>query len=222
MLIDLKMLGKNVVIVGGGVESYRKTMDFLEAGAAILVVSKTFSDKIEQLAQNGKVKLRQEEVKNATDFMRNFNPKPDIVVAVTNDHELNAELVRCSKANGWMVYAADNPEVSDFILPAVAKVGEIQIGISTGGKSPAMASVLRRRIENILTQEDLLQIKLQNYLRKTLKDKIQEQKIRKNLLYSIMENLDIKKALEEGKFQEAQEMATIIIGKYLQDNIGKL
>ncbi|MCX8150701.1 MAG: bifunctional precorrin-2 dehydrogenase/sirohydrochlorin ferrochelatase [Candidatus Bathyarchaeota archaeon] len=218
MLIDFKIVGKHVVIIGGGAEGYRKTTDFLEAGASILVVSKSFSEKIKQLAQKDRIKLRQEEVQSAVTFLSNVNPKPDIIVAVTNNHQLNAELVKFSKSRRWMVYAPDNPEESDFTLPAVTKVGDIQIGISTGGKSPVMASVLRRRIENLVTYEDLLQVKLQNHIRKTLRHKVQEQKIRKELLYSIVENLEIKKALKEGKLQEAQERAKQIIEKHLERN----
>ena len=60
-----------------------------------------------------------------------------------------------------MVYAVDNPALSDFILPAVAQVGDVKVAVSTGGKSPAMARVLRERIEKLVTPEDLLEIELQ-------------------------------------------------------------
>lgn len=216
MLVDLKMAGKRVVVVGGGAESYRKTTNFLEAGASIIVVSKSFSPKIEQLAQKGKINLLQTEVKNAADFMSSFEPKPDLMVAVTNDHKLNAELIRCAKANCLMVYAPDNPKMSDFTLPAVAKVGDVRIGISTGGKSPAMASILRQRIENMITKEDLLQVKLQGYVRKTLRRKVQAQKVRRELLYTILQDSDIKKAVEEGKYREAQKLAIKVIEKHPQ------
>lgn len=216
MLVDLKADGKHVVVVGGGSESYRKTVDFLEAGAKILVVSKSFSEGIKQLGQAGKISLQQEEVINAEAFVSSFDPKPDIIVAVTNDHELNSELIKCAKANGCMVYAPDNPAKSDFILPAVAKVGEVRIAISTGGKSPAMASVLRQRIEKIITEEDLLQVKLQSHVREVLKHQVLDQKVRKELLYRILEDKKVSKFLEEGKFEEAQKMATKIIEKHLR------
>jgi siroheme synthase (precorrin-2 oxidase/ferrochelatase) len=44
MLVDLKVDGKTVVVVGGGSEGYRKTLDFVEAGAKVLVVSQEFSE----------------------------------------------------------------------------------------------------------------------------------------------------------------------------------
>ena len=54
MFVDLKFDGKYVVVVGGGSESYRKTMDFLDAGAKILVISKSFSSEIKHLQELGK------------------------------------------------------------------------------------------------------------------------------------------------------------------------
>ena len=207
MLVDLNFNRKYVVVVGGGSESYRKTQSFVEAGSKILVVSKTFSRGIKELHTWGKLELLQEEVKDAEAFVKNLKPKPDLLVAVTDNHELNAQLVKHAKTSGYMVYSVDDPAVSDFILPAIAKIGEVRVVISTAGKSPAMARLLRQRIEKLVTQEDLLQIKLQTYLREVLKKRISDQKVRKQILYKILENPEIQKLLKEEKFNEAQEMA---------------
>lgn len=221
MLVDLNFNGKYVVILGGGSESYRKTLSFVEASSKILVVSKTFSRGIKELHTMGKLELLQAEVKDGEAFVKNLKPKPDLLVAVTNDHKLNAQLIKHAKAAGCMVYAADNPAVSDFILPALAKVGEVRIAISTAGKSPAMARVLRQRIEKIVTQEDLLQIKLQTYARAVLKKRIQDQKVRKQILYKMLKNNEIKRFLKEGKLDEAKEMAMKILEKMVKDTSKK-
>ena len=206
-----------MVVVGGGSESYRKTQSFVEAGSKILVVSKTFSRDIKQLHALGKLKLLQEEVEDAEAFVKNLNPKPDLLVAVTNNHKLNAQLIKHAKTSGCMVYSVDNPAASDFILPALAKIGEVRIAISTAGKSPAMARVLRQRIEKTVTVEDLLQIKLQTHLRAVLKKQVSDQKVRKRLLYAVLENPEIKKLLKEDKFNEAQEMAVKILEKTVKE-----
>ena len=217
MLVDLHFKGKYVVIVGGGSESYRKTPTFVEAGAKILVVSKTFSDGIRKLHIMGKLELSQEEVKDAKAFVKSLNPKPSLLVAVTTDHALNAALVQHAKSAGCMVYAVDNPVGSDFILPAIAKVGEVRIAISTTGKSPAMARELRQRIEKIVTQEDLLQIELQTYAREVLKKRILDQKVRRRVLYEVLKDKEIKRLLKEGKFEEAKETALKILESAAKD-----
>ena len=217
MLVDLNFKGKYVVVVGGGSESYRKNQSFVEAESKILVVSKTFSRGIKELSANGKLELLQEEVKDAATFVNNLKPKPDLLVAVTNDRELNAQLVKHAKTLGCMVYSVDDPAVSDFILPALAKIGEVRIAISTAGKSPAMARVLRQRIEKTVTSEDLLQIKLQTYLRAVLKKRISDQKVRKQILYRMLKNEEIKRFLKEEQFDEAREMAVKILEKTVKE-----
>jgi precorrin-2 dehydrogenase/sirohydrochlorin ferrochelatase len=217
LLVDLNFNGKYVVIVGGGSESYRKTQSFVEAGSKILVASKTFSRGIKELHTLGKLELLQAEVKDTEAFVKNLKPKPDLLVAVTNNHTLNAQLIKHAKTSGCMVYSVDNPVASDFILPALAKVGEVRIAISTTGKSPAMARLLRQRIEKLVTQEDLLQIKLQTYARAVLKKRISDQKVRKQILYKILKNPEIKKRLKEEKFNEAQEMAMKVLEKMVKD-----
>jgi precorrin-2 dehydrogenase / sirohydrochlorin ferrochelatase len=213
MIVDLKFQGKCVVVVGGGSEGYRKTVDFLEAGAKVLVVSQSFSSGISKLNKEGKICIRKENLEDAESFMCSFDPKPDIVVAVTSNHELNSNLIKSAKSAGCMVYAPDNPSASDFILPATAKVGDVRIAVSTGGKSPAMASILRKRIEKMVSEEDLLQIKLQESLRGLLKKQVGDQKIRKELLYKILQDIEIQKLLKENKLSEAKERATDIIQK---------
>jgi precorrin-2 dehydrogenase/sirohydrochlorin ferrochelatase len=215
LLVDLNFNGKYVVVVGGGSESYRKTSSFVEAGSKILVVSKTFSLGIKKLHTTGKLELLQTEVKDGEAFVKSLKPKPDLLVAVTNDHKLNAQLIKHAKSAGCMVYAVDDPSVSDFILPALAKVGDVRIVVSTAGKSPAMARVLRQRIEKIITEEDLLQIKLQNHLRANLKQRISDQKVRRQILYKTLKSDEVKRFLKEGKFGEAKEMAMKILEKSL-------
>lgn len=207
MLVDLKVNGKTVVVVGSGSEGYRKTCDFLQAGAKVHVISRSFSEGIAQLGKERKICLKKETVEDAAACVNSFDPKPDIFVAVTSNHELNAQLIKCAKDAGCLIYAPDNPALSDFLLPAVAKVGEVQIAISTSGKSPAMASVLRKRIEKMITFQDLLQIELQDFLRGALKQSIPDQKVRRERLYAIIQNVDIQALLKQGKLDEAKEEA---------------
>ncbi len=207
MIVDLKIAGKYVVVIGGGAESCRKTRDFLEAGAKILVVSKTASSGIQKLKQLGKIALQKENIENAEAYVNSLNPKPDLLVAVTNNHKLNADLSKHAKTAGYMVYTPDNPATSDFTLPALAKIGDVKVAVSTAGRSPAMASILRQRIEKMITHGDLLQVKLQDQLRRSLRQQIADQKTRRKLLYEVLENAEVKKLLKKGEFDKAHEVA---------------
>jgi precorrin-2 dehydrogenase/sirohydrochlorin ferrochelatase len=211
LLLDLKLDGKTVIVVGGGAEAYRKTQSFVDSGAKIWVISKEFSSSIQKLGEDKKVALLKTDIKDTESFVGSLNPKPDVLLAVTNDPKLNVDLVKAAKSAGCMVYSVDNPALSDFILPAVAKVGDVKIAVSTGGKSPAMARVLRQRIEKLVTPEDLLEIELQAKIRSILKPQVSDSKVKSKLLYEILNNDNIKQALREGKLQEAEKMALKLV-----------
>jgi precorrin-2 dehydrogenase/sirohydrochlorin ferrochelatase len=218
LILDLKFEGKNVVVVGGGKESYRKTLSFLDAGAKILVVSRSFSRGIKELHQTKKVELLKTEIKDAKSFLDSLNPTPYLLMAVTNDNNLNLQLAKHAKSAGCMVYVTDNPSLSDFIALGVTKVGDVKIAVSTSGKSPAVAKVLRKRIDGIITREDLLQIELQNYARTRLKQLISDQKVRRKVLRRIFDNDTIKRLLKEDKFEEAQRVTTEILESFRVNN----
>lgn len=218
LILDFNFEGKYVVIVGGGAEAYRKILSFLDAGSKILVVSRKFLDNIHTLHQLKKIDLLQADIKDAEVFVNRLGNSPDVLVAVTNDHDLNLRLVKHAKAAGCMVYAIDNPVISDFMFPALAKIDDIKIAISTSGKSPTMARVLRQRIEKIITKEDLLQIRLQDYIRPILKQRISDQKIRKIVLSEILEDKHIKKLLRKGKFDDAKNLALDIAESFQDKN----
>jgi precorrin-2 dehydrogenase/sirohydrochlorin ferrochelatase len=211
LLIDLKLEGKIIIVVGGGLEAYRKTWSFVDSGATIWVISKDFSKGIAGLADVKKVALIKTEVKDSKTFVDSLNPKPDIFLAITDNEKLNLELVKAAKKVGCMVYSVDNPALSDFILPAVARIGQVKVAVSTSGKSPAMARVLRERIEKMVTPEDLLEIELQANVRGILKKQVSDAKARSKVLYEILNNDRIKEVLKEGNLLGAQELAMKII-----------
>lgn len=213
MLIDLKLDGKTVMVIGGGAEAYRKTQSLLDSGAVIWLISKDFNNDVLKLGETKKVAILKTEVKDAKAFVDSLNPKPDVLLAATNNSKLNLELVKAAKAYGSMVYAVDNPTLSDFILPAVAHIGDIKIAVSTGGRSPAMAHVLRERIEKLVTPEDLLEIELQEKCRAQLKQHISDPKTRSKTLYDILNDVNIKTALAKGNMVEAEKYAYQLIKK---------
>ena len=217
LIMDFKLDGKYVVMVGGGSEAYKKVLNFLDAGSKILVVSRNFSAGFKELEKAKKICLVRMEIKDGEAFVKKLDPKPDLLSVATSDHQLNAALAKRAKSLGFMVYVADNPDISDFILPAVAKIGDVRIAVSTEGKSPAMAKKLRQRIEELITQEDLLQIKLQERIRTILKEHVWDQKIRRKVLYKIMEDDKVKMLLISGKFHEAEKTASKIMESIVRE-----
>lgn len=214
MLVDLKLSGVNVVVVGGGRESYKKILKFLEEGSRITVYSRSFSAGFKRLKAEGKISLVEADVKDVKGFINSLEPKPDLLIAATDSQDFNAELASKAKAAGCMVYAIDDPSISDFTLPALARIGDVKVAVSTGGKSPAVARALRIRIKRMVKPEDLLQIQLQHQIREILKRRIADQRARRKIIYSVLVNKQIKELLRAGKMEEARLEAFKIIEGY--------
>ena len=74
-----------------------------------------------------------------------------------------------------------------------------------------MAKQLRKKIQSLITEEDILEIKLQDYIRTILKDNKSNQKIRKEILYDVYNNQDIKELLKDNQLDKAKEYVDKLI-----------
>lgn len=214
MLIDFKLTGKIVLIFGGGKTGEKKAKKFLQANSTVIVVSKDFTDGLKRLSRQGKLKLVEAKLEIDSPSIVSLISKSDLVIAATNDPTLNENFVNEARKREILVCAVDMPSINDFNIPAIAHIGEIRIAISTGGKSPAMARILRKKVEEIITKEDVLQVELQHYARNLVKFHIPDEKARRDVLYKIIQNSSIKQLLKEDNLKEAEALAKQIVEKY--------
>lgn len=76
-----------------------------------------------------------------------------LVIAATNDPDVNRAVWEEARQRGCLINVVDDPQHSNFILPAVVQRGEMSVAITTGGNSPALARRLRERIEQLIVPE---------------------------------------------------------------------
>ena len=96
-------------------------------------------------------------------------------------------------------------------MPAVAKVGDIRVAISTGGMSPAMASVIRKRVERLITRRDVLQVRLQAYLRRATRKRLPDPAQRRRFVYGVIDDEKIGELLRTNRYEEARRLAMRIL-----------
>ena len=188
----LEMDDNKVLIVGSGEVGIRRTRRFLEAGANVVVIGNHVPDDLLNLGVNIKP---QEEIERWVDWA-------DIIVTASADHNLNQKIADIS--GNKILNRADEPDKGNMIVPSSFFIGNIQISISTGGMSPLMSKVLRKKIEKVIKPEDIMQLELQSFARDILKTKIDDQKIRRKYLYTISQDKKIQKLLNEGKLEDAK------------------
>ena len=210
MIVDLNLAGKNVIVIGGGVEGVRKVKGLLGQNCKITVISERLNSYLEELAQQKKIEIAKMKIKNAN-VLDNYQ-NIFLVLAATDDKELNRKIVEKGRSMMSFVYAADDPPVSDFSYASIINIeGIMQVAISTFGKSPIMARRLRIKAERILRrtikQSDIENTKLQEFARMAARPKIKTVIERKRFLYSIIKDKTIQNLINENKIDEAKVAA---------------
>jgi precorrin-2 dehydrogenase / sirohydrochlorin ferrochelatase len=210
LIVDLNLAGKNVIVVGGGIEGVRKVKGLLGQNCKITVISERLNSYLEELAQQNKIEIVKMKIKDANilDKYKNIF----LVLAATDNKELNRKIVEKGRSMMSFVYAADDPPVSDFSYASIINIeGIMQVAISTFGKSPIMARRLRIKTERILRrtikQSDIENTKLQEFARMAARPKIKTVIERKRFLYSIIKDKTIQNLINENKIDEAKVAA---------------
>ena len=191
--IYLKTSNLNIFILGTGEVATRRANKFLDHGANVRLAGNSIS---EELLVKGAQLFSIDEVDSLVDWA-------DLVVIASGDEKMSHYVGEISKNK--LVNRADFPEMGDVIVPTSFNIGDIEISIFTNGKSPLMARQLRKKIQSIITEEDILEIELQNYARLILKENIDDQKIRREYLYQIFEDEKINKYIKNRKIDEAKD-----------------
>jgi len=206
LIVDLHLKGNLVIVVGSGNEGVKKDSSLLTQDCEILVISNKSNSQIERYAKQGKIKFKKIKLKDAG-FLSKY--KPYLVMATTSDRILNRKIVEKARRMKSYAYASDDPEISDFAHPSVINIADtVQIAISTGGSSPAMARKIKLKAESFfkknISSEDIYQIKLQKFARSEVKQVLSTQLDRKKFLYGVMNDKRVKELLKEGKYKKAQ------------------
>ena len=195
-----------MIVIGSGNEGVKKVNSLLTQDCKILVISDKLNSQIERYVKQGKIKFKKTKLKDAI-FLSKY--KPYLVMTTTSDRILNRKIVEKAKKMKSYAYASDDPEISDFAHPSVINIADtIQVAISTGGSSPAMARKIKLKAEPFfkknISNEDIYQIKLQKFARFEAKQVLSTQLDRKKFLYAVMNDKRVKGLLKEGKYKMSQ------------------
>lgn len=139
--IFLNLKNKRVLLFGGGQVALRKAKSLIQSGACLSVISRDFSNAFIRFAKAKKMRLKKGN--RIPKQLKNFS----LVIAATSDVSFNRSVYRVCDHKGIWVNVVDDPKNSSFIVPSVMRRGDLQIAVSTGGASPALAKLLRQKFE---------------------------------------------------------------------------
>ncbi len=130
-----------ILVIGGGEIAAAKTQALASVGAKVEVQSPKVDDALRFLCEQENFNI----INSAYDSSALQNRK--IVIAATNDDNVNAQIAADCNEQGILVNVVDNPSLCDFIFPALTRRGDLQIAISSSGVSPVLSRMVKHTIE---------------------------------------------------------------------------
>jgi precorrin-2 dehydrogenase/sirohydrochlorin ferrochelatase len=163
--IFLKVHQLNVLIVGGGNVALEKLSFLLKSSphAKVQLVAPEIRDEVKELASQHSIEL-------ITDvYNESYLNEKDIVIATTDQPQVNIQVYKDCKQRNTLVNVADTPQYCDFYLGGIVTKGNVKIAISTNGKSPTTAKRLRQFFEEVIPDDINQLVENLNTFRKTIK-----------------------------------------------------
>ena len=140
--IDLR--GRHCLLVGGGEVARRKAETLLRAGATLRLVAPAIDPGLGELVRQrgGELRLRAFEPRDVDDVW--------LAVAATDDEAVNRQVRDAARQRGVLVNVVDQPALCDFIFPSIIDRDPLLIAVSSGGRAPLLARLLRARLETTI------------------------------------------------------------------------
>ena len=147
----LKLEGRRVLVVGGGIVAQRKVRDLVRAGAQVDVIAPKASSGVRRLATEGTVTWQ------ARSFVPSDAEGAWLVVAAADDPAVQRGVAEAAAAQRTFFVAVDDPPNSSAYSASIVRRGPFILAISSGGATPALTRLLREILEQVLPDEEWVQ-----------------------------------------------------------------
>lgn len=192
--IDIK--DKPFLVVGGGNVALRKVRKLLPFEPKITLCAPEICEEILDI-DGIIIKRRKFEERDLEGVFA--------VISATSDEQLNSRIYEICKEKNILVNTVDVPDKCGFIFPALVKKNDISVGVSTGGKSPLYAKYLRKKLDRLITEEDVNAIEFLGEIRPRIKAEIADEEKRKAAFECVLQL-----CIDSGKPPEKAEINRII------------
>jgi len=204
--ICLNILRRKCVVVGGGDVAERKVTRLLEAGADVEVVGKVLTPKLGTMKNEGKIKHVD------ADYREDFINDAFLVIGATDRDDINNKIYVDADRKGKLVNIVDSPDRCNFILPSIVQQGDLQIAISTGGKSPALAKKLRKEMQGSYGAEYRTLLDIMGQVREKVIIRGHPYEENKRLFEALL-NSKIFQYIREKNWSEVKKIIIDIVGE---------
>lgn len=205
--VCLNISGKLCVVIGGGRVAERKIRGILAGSGSVRVVSPALTTTLHDLASQAVIEWR-EKPYSGTDLEGAF-----LVFAATNTPKVQGAVLRDARAAGLLVNIADNSAACDFQVPASIRRGDLTLSVATKGKSPAVAAMVKRRLEHDFGEEYAQLTALTSLLRDRILAENALSHEEKKLLFQKILHDDIVDWLRDRRWDRIQQHLQSVFGR---------
>ena len=206
--VFLALEGKKALVVGGGKVARRKVETLIEYGALVQIISMELTGRLKKLVEDGEI------THLGTRFEDHLMDGVFLVIAATDDNEFNHKISESARRKGLLINAVDQPADCNFIVPSIIKRGDLQVAVSTSGKSPALAKKIRKELETQFGDEYETFLSLMGRLRKEILKKGYPQVENMRIFQEIVDS-GILTALKEKNMDGVESILKRILPKDL-------
>lgn len=204
--MNLRISGREAVVIGGGRIAFRKVQGLLDADARVTVVSPELTDGLVRLAETGEISWRPKH------FSSEDLEGALLIIAATNNRQTNLAVKKHASAN-QLVNLADDFEESDFQVPSVVKRGKLTIAVSTSGASPTLAKKICGQLEQLFDERYESHLEFLASSRKEIKASVKDDTVKRKILREIAEESFLVSEHREERFARLLNEAIIEEGE---------
>lgn len=183
--VNLKLKAKKVLIVGGGKVGLRKFKRLLKARAEITVVSPKFNPGFKSYHDNSSGSSSGQFQLLKRRFREDDLIGKVLVIAATDNQELNERIALLARGRNILVNIIDNPELSDFTVPAAVNKGELLLTVSTGSNLPALSKKIRKKLQQEFGPEYSFLLQVMKKKREEILSSISSIQLRRKIFKSL-------------------------------------
>ena len=142
IFIDINQ--KPVIIFGGGDIALRKAILLVKANPVLTIIAKSFSTEFKDFIKINKLSYKKKSFEDS-DIKDQI-----LIIAATNDNLTNTAISKIAQAKRIPVNVVDQPELCTFTMGSIVERDSLVIAISSGGKAPVLARMIREKMEGII------------------------------------------------------------------------
>lgn len=212
--VFLSLEGRKILVAGGGEVACRKVKKAVAAGADVLLVSPELCLELQEVL---------EKKRSIIWIRKRIDPSdiPDdiwLIIAATSEAAVQQMLFHEAERRKIFCNVVDQPEISSFIVPSSLRFGDLDVAMSTGGRSPAVAKLARRELQRYFDWKWAVFLDIAGMFRKVVLESDLSSE-RKGTICSAMGNRDVLIWISENRMDKITCWMSEISGYELEDEL---